>query len=124
MQLKKFRVENFRSIENSGEVEIAKLTSLVGRNESGKSNLLLALSTLNPPGRRQPLVKIKDFPRSRRIEDCKPDTLVVWTQWKLELQKPPSLRGFFPAPLTSKKSNSVAAMKPTCGFGFRSRNQP
>lgn len=81
MQLKKFRVENFRSIRDSGEIEIDKLTALVGRNESGKSNLLLALATLNPPGGRKPLSKIKDFPRWRRLEECTDDTPVVQSQW-------------------------------------------
>jgi predicted ATPase len=83
MEFTKFRVTNFRSIENSGDIEIEKITALVGRNESGKSNLLLAIASLNPAGGRQPLNKVKDFPRSRRIEECKDDTPVVWTWWKL-----------------------------------------
>jgi energy-coupling factor transporter ATP-binding protein EcfA2 len=83
MELTKFRVTNFRSIEHSGDVEVGKITSLVGRNESGKSNLLLALASLNPPDGRKPLNDVKDFPRSRRIEECKPTTPVVWPWWKL-----------------------------------------
>jgi predicted ATPase len=83
MELIKFQITNFRSINDSGEITVAKLTSLVGRNESGKSNLLLALSTLNPPGGCKPLNAIKDFPRGRRLEECQPDTPVVRTHWKL-----------------------------------------
>src|SRR5207245_10413281 len=73
MELIKFRITNFRSINDSGEVTVNKLTSLVGRNESGKSNLLLALATINPSGGRKPLNKIKDFPRGRRLEECDDD---------------------------------------------------
>jgi AAA15 family ATPase/GTPase len=49
MQLVEFRITNYRSMNDSGPIKVGKLTSLVGRNESGKSNLLLALKTLNPP---------------------------------------------------------------------------
>lgn len=83
MKLIKFRIRNFRSIDDSGDITVAQLTSLVGRNESGKSNLLLALATLNPAGGRKPLNKIKDFPRGRHLEEYKDDTPVVETHWKL-----------------------------------------
>jgi hypothetical protein len=83
MELIKFQITNFRSINDSGEISVAKLSSLVGRNESGKSNLLLALVTLNPAGGPKPLNKIKDFPRGRRLEECTDNTLVVDTHWKL-----------------------------------------
>lgn len=74
---------NFRSINDSGEVTVDRITSLVGRNESGKSNLLLGLATLNPSGGRKPLNKIKDFPRGRRLEECTDETPVVTSRWKL-----------------------------------------
>ena len=38
MQLRQFRVQNFRSVNDSGDIGIDKLTALVGRNESGKTN--------------------------------------------------------------------------------------
>ncbi|PJN92917.1 hypothetical protein CNY89_18780, partial [Amaricoccus sp. HAR-UPW-R2A-40] len=47
MKLKSFRVENFRSINDSGDIDVADITALLGRNESGKSNLLLGLRSLN-----------------------------------------------------------------------------
>ncbi|WP_080518797.1 AAA family ATPase [Rhodopseudomonas palustris] len=83
MKLTSFQVQNFRSIEDSGWINVDNLTSLVGRNESGKSNLLLALASLNPPGKRAALNPVKDFPRSRRLEDCKNNTVVVWAWWDL-----------------------------------------
>lgn len=48
MKLLKYRVLNFRSVEDSGWIECDDVTTLVGINESGKSNLLLALWKLNP----------------------------------------------------------------------------
>lgn len=48
MKLQKFRVTNFRSVIDSGWVNCDEVTTLVGINESGKSNILLALWKLNP----------------------------------------------------------------------------
>ena len=48
MKLLSYQVENFRSVENSGWIDCDDVTTLVGINESGKSNLLLALWKLNP----------------------------------------------------------------------------
>lgn len=48
MKLKRFRVKNFRSVIDSGWVSVDVVTTLVGINESGKSNILLALWKLNP----------------------------------------------------------------------------
>jgi predicted ATPase len=49
MKLKNVRVQMFRNILDSGEVEIqSDVTCLVGKNESGKSAFLEALRRLNP----------------------------------------------------------------------------
>lgn len=48
MRLKSFQVTNFRSIRDSGSVEVEDVTCLVGKNESGKTALLNALYRLNP----------------------------------------------------------------------------
>ena len=41
MQLKSFRVQKYRNIEDSGEVELLDaLTCVVGKNQAGKSALL------------------------------------------------------------------------------------
>jgi energy-coupling factor transporter ATP-binding protein EcfA2 len=83
MELRQFRVTNFRSVNDSGDIDLEKLTALVGRNESGKTNLLLALTSLNPAGGVKPLVPIKDFPRARLLEECKDGTPVLTTRWRL-----------------------------------------
>lgn len=48
MRLIRYKVTNFRSVEDSGWIDCDDVTTLVGINESGKSNLLLALWKLNP----------------------------------------------------------------------------
>ena len=48
MTLKQFRVQNFRSVMDSGWIDCDEITSLIGINEAGKSNILLALWKLNP----------------------------------------------------------------------------
>lgn len=61
-KLKKFRVQNFRSVDDSGWIEAENVTCLVGTNESGKTNLLLALWKLNPANG-EPIVPLIDYPR-------------------------------------------------------------
>lgn len=72
------------------------LTSLVGRNESGKSNLLLALQSLSPPGGPKDLSPIKDFPRHRRLDECTDNTPVVHTTWELDPAERTELAQKFP----------------------------
>lgn len=48
MKLKQFRVSVFRSVIDSGWINCDDVTTLVGINESGKSNILLALWKLHP----------------------------------------------------------------------------
>jgi predicted ATPase len=83
MELESFRIQNYRSITDSGHVELSHVTALLGRNESGKSNLLLALRTLNPAEGFKALNPTKDFPRHRRLTECSDDTQVVSSSWKL-----------------------------------------
>ncbi|OQD59866.1 hypothetical protein MBBAR_1c02760 [Methanobrevibacter arboriphilus JCM 13429 = DSM 1125] len=48
MKIKNFNVENFKSIKNSGTIDLEKdITTLIGINEAGKSNILEALHFLN-----------------------------------------------------------------------------
>lgn len=96
MKLTTFQITNFRSINDSGPVTVAKLTSLVGRNESGKSNLLLGLRTLNPPGGPKDLKPVKDFPRHRRLSECTDDTPVVSTTWELDDAEREKLTEIYP----------------------------
>lgn len=64
MKLIRFRVTNFRSVTDSGWVDVDDVTALIGVNESGKSNLLLALWKLKPvnEGDIQPT---SDYPKTQ-----------------------------------------------------------
>ena len=96
MELQSFRVKNFRSITDSGDIELSHVTALLGRNESGKSNLLLALRTLNPAEGFKALNPTKDFPRHRRLTECTDDTEVVSSYWKLTTDEQKELAEILP----------------------------
>jgi len=66
MRLVKARVQNYRSVIDSGlfEVELNK-TILVGPNEAGKTAILQALQKLNPPSDVAKFEALRDYPRSK-----------------------------------------------------------
>jgi predicted ATP-dependent endonuclease of OLD family len=61
--LDRFKVINFRSIEESDWLEVSDNSCLVGTNEAGKTNLLIALWKLNPANN-EPIIPLNDFPRN------------------------------------------------------------
>jgi hypothetical protein len=48
MRFVRFRVQNYRSVRDSGPIEVGSVTAFVGQNEAGKSNLFEALYRSNP----------------------------------------------------------------------------
>lgn len=65
MRLIKARVQNYRSIKDTGEFTLESLkTILVGPNEAGKTVVLKALQQLNKPSDIQGFDEIRDYPRS------------------------------------------------------------
>jgi len=96
VKLVAFRVQNYRSINDSGEISVQDLTALVGRNESGKSNLLLALASLNPPSGFKNLSFTKDFPRDRPRSEFSEELKVVDTTWELSIDEQAQLARQFP----------------------------
>ncbi len=66
MRLIRARVQNYRSIIDSGEFDVENLkTILVGPNEAGKTVLLKALQQLNKPEEVDELIPLRDYPRSK-----------------------------------------------------------
>jgi ABC-type multidrug transport system ATPase subunit len=63
VRLIKFKVKDFRSVRDSGWVEAERVTSLIGVNESGKTNLLLPLWKLNPAHEGE-IRPTSDYPKS------------------------------------------------------------
>lgn len=67
MKLVRARVTDFKSIDDSGWVDIDAVTSMVGKNESGKTAFLGALKRLNPVDGDQEF-ELKDFPRKGYVK--------------------------------------------------------
>src|SRR6056297_78651 len=96
MKLLSFSIQNYRSISDSGVVSVDRICPLVGRNESGKTNLLRALASLNGPEGPAVLDRNKDFPRNRRLNECTEETHVVNTKWALSEGEAEALRDVWP----------------------------
>lgn len=65
MKLHKARVQNYRSIIDTGEFEVESLkTIMVGPNEAGKTVILQALQQLNKPDDISGFDVLRDYPRS------------------------------------------------------------
>ena len=65
MEIKAFKVTNYRSITDSGWIDLEDLTVLVGKNESGKTSLLRALHKFNPFNP-EPYSLDKEWPKGNR----------------------------------------------------------
>ncbi|GAB3804945.1 hypothetical protein GCM10028819_37280 [Spirosoma humi] len=65
-RLTSFRVTKFRSIDDSGELNVNEYLCLVGTNESGKTNLLAALHKLNPADSAL-IDPLTDYPRKHYL---------------------------------------------------------
>lgn len=89
MKLESVHVTNFRSAEDSEEFKVGPVTCLVGKNEAGKSAILLALAALNPH-EATPAVfdKERDYPRRSltQYDQKHPDgeAVAIKTTWRLE----------------------------------------
>ncbi len=70
MRLSAARVTNYRSVLDTTEFEVEQdKTIMVGANEAGKTAVLRALQTVNPPeGEANGLDALRDYPRSRYTE--------------------------------------------------------
>jgi hypothetical protein len=67
MRMTAFRIQNFRSILDSGWVTIKDIIGIVGKNEAGKTSLLKALWKFNP-FKSEPYNLDREWPRGRRKE--------------------------------------------------------
>ena len=67
MKLVRARVTDFKSIDDSGWVDIDDVTCMVGKNESGKTGFLDALKRLNPVDGHEGFA-LKDYPRKGYVK--------------------------------------------------------
>ena len=64
MKMVRFRVQNYKKIQDTGWISSNDLTAFVGKNEAGKSALFRGLSKLNPSDGEK-YNGLKEFPRRR-----------------------------------------------------------
>lgn len=90
MRLTQFRVKDYWSIHDSGEVGVEpSKTLLVGVNEAGKTALLKALQQIKAPDDAEKFSALRDYPRSRYTEVQRGDkdagdVLVVEAKFSLD----------------------------------------
>ena len=112
MKLTAVHVTNFRSVEDSGEFQTPHTTCLVGKNEAGKTAILLALASLNPHSATPfTLDRERDYPRRflTQYEDRhagEPAT-VVRTVWDLESSEVKIIEAEFGQGVLAKTSVTV-----------------
>jgi len=78
MRLRKFRVRAFRCIHDSGEIKVGDLASFIGRNESGKTTILEALTLLNKDNKVSELDLCDEM-----SEELKSETIIVEGEFEL-----------------------------------------
>lgn len=84
MRLLRYRVCDFRSVKDSGWIECDNVTTLVGVNEAGKSNLLIALWKLKP-AKGGNIDLLADLPRKRYSELRDKENKPVFIRTEFEL---------------------------------------
>jgi len=92
MKIKAFQVTKYRSVEDSGRIDLLdNLTCIVGKNQSGKTALLRALFKFNPR-LKNPYDLRREWPRGQR--HLQSDDQVVCTVWfQLEPEEKEGLAG-------------------------------
>ena len=91
MRLRKFRVRAYRCIHDSGEIIVGDLAAFVGRNESGKTTILQALTLLN----RDEVVSDLDL-CDEMSEELKSEIKLVEGEFELSLKEISLIKEKFP----------------------------
>ena len=98
MKLKLFRVQNFRSFEDSGWINCQDVTAVAGVNEAGKSNLLKALWKLKPAFQADNKILHSDLPKDKfdELMDAEELPVFITAKFKLEAKDLSLLKKYFP----------------------------
>ena len=91
MRLRRFRVRAFRCVHDSGEITVGDLAAFVGRNESGKTTILQALTLLN----RDEMVSDLDL-CDEMVEELKSEIKLVEGEFNLNANEIELIREKFP----------------------------
>lgn len=103
LKLKRYHVWNFRSVDDSGDIEVDDVTALIGTNESGKTNLLLPLWKLKP-AKDGEITPMADFPRKK------------FNDYRNLKSKPIFIRAFFEVPEETREKLSKLTGYPATMF--------
>ncbi len=68
MKITRARVTEYKSIDDTGWVNIENVTCFLGKNESGKTAFLSALKKLNPVSGVSEAFDLKDYPRKGYVK--------------------------------------------------------
>jgi energy-coupling factor transporter ATP-binding protein EcfA2 len=113
MRLVNVHITKFRSVVDSGSVEIGDVTCLVGKNESGKTSFLTAMEQLNPADGDRSLDVVRDYPRwmlgegEAAIESGQPPVVVSATYELTDAERTRFSRRFGAGTLTSSVDREV-----------------
>ncbi|HXG14472.1 MAG TPA: AAA family ATPase [Candidatus Nitrosotenuis sp.] len=91
MRLRKFRVRAYRCIHDSGEIKVGDLAAFVGRNESGKTTILQALTLLNKEERVSELDLCDEM-----TEELKSEVVLVEGHFQLSSSETKLIKERFP----------------------------
>ena len=91
MRLRRFRVRAFRCVHDSGDITVGDLAAFVGRNESGKTTILQALTLLN----KDEMVSELDL-CDEMIEELKSEIKLVEGEFDLNENENELIREKFP----------------------------
>ena len=84
MRLLAFRVRDFRSVEDTGWIDVEQVTALIGTNEAGKTNVLTPLWKMKP-AMGGAINALADYPRRRYslIRDKTPKPIFIDARFEL-----------------------------------------
>ncbi len=106
MRLRKFRVRAYRCIHDSGEISVGDLAAFVGRNESGKTTILQALTLLN----RDEGISDLDL-CDEMTEELKSEVKIVEGEFELNIKETNLIKEKFPNLQEIKKLRIIRTNK-------------
>lgn len=130
MDLKKYKVNKFRSIKGTEWIDIDQWACFVGVNESGKTNLLLPLWKFNPADKATNIDLLHDYPRDEYSElddekNCRKDECFIETLFELSDDEIEQFEQYYSeGPIKDEKTSETEektespTFKETEKFGF------
>ncbi len=96
MKMSRFRIQNYKKVQDTDWISCDNLTVFVGKNEAGKSAIFRGLSKLNPSDNEK-YDGLKEFPRRRYTSEFKEqDWPVTSVEFELEDEEKENLKNICP----------------------------